>query len=143
MSVSLEIAIRLLNGKTPGLPRLGFSVVDVRDVAECHVKAMEIKEAAGERFLATEKFIWFNEAAEILRKEFPHYDKKIPRRTVPDWVLKIMAIFQPVFKQTLSELGRTRRASNAKATKILGVKFRTSEEALIASAKSLIELKVV
>lgn len=143
VSTSLEIPIRLLNGKTPGLPRIGFSFVDVRDVAECHVKAMEIPEAAGQRFLATHDFMWFTEAADVLRREFPSYDAKIPKRKVPDWALKLMAVFQPIYRQTVTELGRTRKASNAKATKVLGVKFRTAQEALIASARSLIDLKVV
>ena len=143
VSTSLEIPIRLMNGKTPGLPRLGFSFVDVRDVAECQVKAMEIPAAAGERFLATEGFMWFAEAAEVLRKRFPAYDAKIPKRNVPDWLLKVMAVFQPIYKQTVTELGRTRKASNAKATRVLGIKFRTAQESLVASAQSLIDLKVV
>ena len=143
VSTSLEIPIRLLNGKTPGLPRIGFSFVDVRDVAECHVKAMELPEAAGERFLATHDFLWFTEAADILRKKFPAYDARIPKRKVPDFALKLMAMFQPVYRQTVTELGRTRKASNAKASRVLGVKFRTAEEALVASAQSLIELKVI
>jgi dihydroflavonol-4-reductase len=143
VSTSLEIPIRLLNGKTPGLPRIGFSFVDVRDVAECHVKAMELPQAAGQRFLATEGFLWFSEAADILRKAIPAYDKKIPKRKVPDLVLKLMAVFQPIYRQTVTELGRTRKASNAKASQVLGVKFRTAEEALVASAQSLIQLKVV
>ncbi len=78
VSTSLEIPIRLLNGKTPGLPRIGFSFVDVRDVAECHVKAMEIPEAAGQRFLATEGFLWFTEAADILRKAIPGLRQENP-----------------------------------------------------------------
>lgn len=143
VSTSLEIPIRLLNGKTPGLPRIGFSFVDVRDVAECHVKAMELPEAAGERFLATHDFLWFTEAADILRKKFPAYNARIPKRKVPDFALKLMAMFQPVYRQTVTELGRTRKASNAKASRVLGVKFRTAEEALVASAQSLIELKVI
>ncbi|MCC6826771.1 MAG: aldehyde reductase [Novosphingobium sp.] len=143
VSTSLEIPIRLMNGKTPGIPRIGFSMVDVRDVAECHIKAMEIPEAAGERFLATEGFLWFHEAAEILRRKFPAYDSKIPKMKVPDFVLKLMAIFQPIYRQTVTELGRTRKASNAKASRVLGVKFRTAEEALVASAESLIQLKVI
>lgn len=143
VSTSLEIPIRLLNGKTPGVPRIGFSIVDVRDVAECHVKAMELPEAAGERFLATADFMWFADAAEILRKAFPAYDAKIPKRQIPDFVLKLMAVFQPVYKQIVTELGRTRNASNAKATRILGVNFRSGEEALTSAAKTLIDLKVV
>jgi dihydroflavonol-4-reductase len=143
VSTSLEIPIRLLNGKTPGLPRLGFSMVDVRDVAQCQVEAMTNPAAAGERFIASEEFLWFTECAEILRKEFPSYDRKIPRRVAPDLVIRLMAMVQPVYKQVLTELGRTRRASNAKATRVLGVHFRTAKESLIASAKSLIELGVV
>jgi dihydroflavonol-4-reductase len=87
--------------------------------------------------------MWFEEAAAILRKEFPAYDKKIPSRKVPDFFLKMMAVFQPIYKQTVTELGRTRAASNAKATRVLGVKFRTAKEALVSSAKSLVELGVV
>ena len=133
----------VLRCRPPGLPRIGFSFVDVRDVAECHVKAMELPEAAGERFLATHDFLWFAEAAEVLRRKFPAYDSKIPKRKVPDFALKLMAVFQPIYRQTVTELGRTRKASTAKASRVLGVKFRTAEEALAASAQSLIELKVV
>ena len=71
VSTSLEIPIRLMNGKTPGLPRLGFSFVDVRDVAACHVAAMELPAAAGERFLATEDFLWMADCAEIAARGFP------------------------------------------------------------------------
>jgi dihydroflavonol-4-reductase len=143
VSTSLEIPIRLLNGKTPGLPRLGFSMVDVRDVAQCQVEAMTNPAAAGERFIATEEFLWFTECAAILREAFPAYDRKIPKRVVPDFVIRLMAMIQPIYKQTLTELGRTRRASNAKATAVLGVHFRTAKDSLIASAQSLIELGVV
>ena len=108
VSTSLEIPIRLLNGKTPGLPRLGFSFVDVRDVAECHVKAMEIPEAAGQRFLATEGFMWFGEAATVVRKASPAYDRESPKMTEPEWLLKVMATFQPIYTQVVTELGRTR-----------------------------------
>ena len=143
VSTSLEIPIRLLNGKTPGLPRLGFSMVDVRDVAACQLAAMTVPAAAGERFIASEDFLWFSECAAILRQAFPAYAKKIPKRLVPDFVIRLMAIVQPIYKQTLTELGRTRRASNAKARRVLGVEFRTAKDALIASARSLIELGVV
>ena len=104
---------------------------------------MEIPEAAGERVLATEGFLWFTEAAEVLRKKFPAYESQIPKRKIPDFALKLLAIFQPVYRQTVTELGRTRKASNAKATRMLGVKFRTAEDALVASAESLIQLKVI
>lgn len=142
-SASLEIAIQLLSGKAPGLPRLGFTLVDVRDVAACHVAAMEIPAAAGERFLAANEFAWLSDCAEILREAFPSYAKKIPTRRIPDFVLRIVSIFQPLYRQTVTELGRERNASHAKAERVLGVKFRPGKQALIDAGKSLIDLKVV
>lgn len=143
VSTSLEIPIRLMNGKTPGLPRLGFAMVDVRDVADAHVAAMETAAAAGGRFIASSDFMWFTEAAGLLRAAFPAYDKKIPKMRVPDIMLKLMAVVQPIYRQTVTELGRTRAASSAKAERVLGVRFRPAKEALLASAQSLIELKVI
>ena len=143
VSTSLEIPIRLMNGKTPGLPRLGFAMVDVRDAADAHLAAMETPAAAGERFIASADFMWFKDGADIARKAFPAYDKKIPKAIVPDFLLKLMAIFQPIYRQTVTELGRTRAASGAKAERVLGVKFRPAKEALIASIQSLIDLKVI
>lgn len=142
-SASLEIAGQLLSGKAPGLPRLGFTLVDVRDVAACHVAAMEVPAAAGERFLAANEFVWLSECAEILREAFPSYAKKIPTRSVPDFLLRIVSVFQPLYRQTVTELGRERNASHAKAERVLGVKFRPGRQALIDAGKSLIDLKVV
>jgi len=143
VSTSLEIPIRLMNGKTPAIPRLGFSIVDVRDVAACHVAAMISPNAAGKRFIATDAFLWMAECAAILRAEFPSYASKIPTRAAPDWLLKAMALFQPVYRQTVTELGRERRASSDAAKKLLGVTFRPAKSALVAAAQSLIELAVV
>ena len=143
VSTSLEIPIQIMGGKMPGLPRLGFSIVDVRDVAACHVAAMELPAAAGERFLATDDFMWIEDAAAIVRQAFPAYASKIPTRKVPSWVIKLMANFRPMYRQTVTELDRTRKASNAKAVRVLGVKFRSSKEALLSSAQSLVDLGVV
>lgn len=143
VSTSLEIPLLLMNSKTPGLPRLGFTIVDVRDVAACHVAAMETPSAAGQRFIAAEEFLWLSECADILREAYPAYSSKIPSRRVPDWLLKLMAVFRPIYRQTVTELNRTRRASNAKATRELGVTFRPARAALLDSAQSLIDLKMV
>jgi hypothetical protein len=42
----------MLAGKAPGSPRVSFGVVDVRDVADLHLRAMNDPAAKGERFLA-------------------------------------------------------------------------------------------
>jgi dihydroflavonol-4-reductase len=142
-SPSLEIVLQLLGGKLPGMPRLGFSVVDVRDVAACHVAAMTNPAAAGERFIASDRFVWMKDCAAMLREAFPQKAKAIPTGGVPDWVIHLMAVIRPIYKQTLTELGRTRNVSNAKAQRVLGVTFRSAEEAVNAAGRSALDLGMV
>ncbi len=143
LSASLEILTQLLSGKIPASPRVGFCVVDVRDVASAHVLAMTRPEAAGERFLAAGKFMWFSDVAEVLRKEFPAYAKKLPKGELPGILLKIMAVFNPPARAIIPELNRERHCSNEKARKLLGWNPRPEEEAIISGARSLIDLKAV
>jgi len=143
-SASVEILTQLLSGKLPGTPRVGFGIVDVRDVAAAHVLAMTNPAAAGERFLVSDKFMWFSEVANTLRGKLPPaYDKKLPKGELPGWALKLMANINPAVKQVIPELNRERQVSNEKAKRILGWQPRTAEEAILSGAKSLIEHKAV
>ena len=143
-SASVEILTQLLSGKLPGTPRVGFGIVDVRDVASAHVLAMTNPAAAGERFLVADKFMWFSEVANTLRGQIPAaYEKKLPKGELPGWVLKLMANINPAVKQVIPELNRERNVSNEKAKRVLGWQPRTAEEAIISGAKSLIAHKAV
>jgi dihydroflavonol-4-reductase len=143
-SASVEILTQLLSGKLPGTPRVGFGIVDVRDVAAAHVLAMTNPAAAGERFLVSDKFMWFSEVANTLRGKLPPaYDKKLPKGELPGWALKLMANINPAVKQVIPELNRERQVSNEKAKRILGWQPRTAEDAILSGAKSLIEHKAV
>ena len=143
-SASVEILTQLLSGKLPGTPRVGFGIVDVRDVASAHVLAMTNPAAAGERFLVCDKFMWFSEVANTLRGQVPAaYEKKLPKGELPGWVLKLMANINPAVKQVIPELNRERNVSNEKAKRVLGWQPRTAEEAIISGAKSLIAHKAV
>lgn len=142
-SASVEILTQLMSGKLPGTPRTGFVIVDVRDVAAAHVLAMTNPAAAGERFLVGDRFIWFREAAEIITREFPAYASKVPSKDIPGWLLHLIALINPPAKQLIPELNRERHISSEKAKRLLGWKPRTSEEGVIAGARSLIEFGVV
>ncbi|KCZ91686.1 SDR family oxidoreductase [Hyphomonas johnsonii] len=143
LSASLELLTQPMSGKIPAVPRIGFGIVDVRDVASAHVAAMTVPEAAGERFLVSQPFMWFSEVVEILRAEFPAYQKKLPKGTLPDFLLKGMALFNPSLKLILPELGRERNISNEKARRVLGWQPHTAEEAILAGAHSLVDAGVV
>ncbi|MFN7180816.1 SDR family oxidoreductase [Hyphomonas sp.] len=142
-SASVEILTQLLSGKLPGTPRVGFVIVDVRDVAAAHVLAMTNPAAAGQRFLVGDRFMWFSEVAAVLRREFPAYSKKVPAKELPGWMVKLIAMVNPPARQIIPEIGRERHISSEKAKRVLGWQARSAEEAIISGAKSLIDFKVV
>ena len=143
LSASLELLTMPLSGKIPAVPRIGFGIVDVRDVAAAQVAAMTVPGAAGERFLVSQPFMWFSDVADVLRDAFPAYAKKLPKGTMPDFMLKIVAVFNPTLKQVIPELGRQRQTSNEKAKRVLGWQPHTAKEAIIDGAQSLIDAGVV
>lgn len=140
---SAEIVLKLLNGDLPGLPRLGFPMVDVRDVAHVHLRAMTHPDAAGERFLCANEFMWMEEIAEVLREHLPDRANKIPRRRLPNWLMRIAALFDPVIRSVTFELGVRRDVDISKLRDSLGVQLRSNREAIIATADSLIAQEVI
>ncbi len=143
LSASLEILTLLMSGAQLATPKRGNQIVDVRDAAAAHVAAMEIPEAAGERLIAGNDFLWLQYIATTLRDEYPDYAKKVPRRSLPSFLIPLLAIFNPVLKQILPELDKKRVASNEKAERMLGITFRPAVESIKAGADSLIAHKVV
>lgn len=143
IGTSPEVVFQLMTGKLPGLPRFGFPVVDVRDVASCHILAMEVPEAAGERFACTEKFLWLEDMSKILKETFPEHSKKVPTGKLPNWLVRVLISLGAAPNALRAELGRSRDTSNEKAKRILGWQPRSAEEAVKATAQSLIDLKLV
>ncbi|OQN97562.1 hypothetical protein B0A48_16716 [Cryoendolithus antarcticus] len=144
-STSLEIIKRMLEGALPGLPQISFGAVDVRDVASLHLLAMTNPKAAGNRYLAVADgpFISFKDISATLKKGLPAQSKKVPTMQLPNFVLRLAALWDPAVRLITGELGKTNSASNAKAKTELGHVFKTSEESVISAAESLIKLGVV
>jgi len=143
-SSSIELVKKLMEGAMPGCPKLGFMIVDVRDVADMHLRAMTDPAAAGERFLACSgDFMWMQDVAQVLREKMGAAAKKVPAGGIPDWLVKVLANLDPVVKQVVPELGRERPCTSAKAQRLLGWRPRTPEDAIIATAESLVELGMV
>jgi nucleoside-diphosphate-sugar epimerase len=140
-STSLQLVKRLLDGAMPGLPRVAFGIVDVRDVADLHVRAMTAPAAAGERFLAVAgDFMTVAEIAALLRGRMGDDARKVPTRMLPNWLVRVVSVFDSSVRQITPELGKVKRASNAKAKRELGWDPRCNEEAIVASAESLLRL---
>ncbi|GGI45950.1 dihydroflavonol-4-reductase [Agromyces flavus] len=144
LSSSLALLLMLLDGRVPALPRASFNAVDVRDVADLHLRAMRHPDAAGERFIAVSgDALTYPELAAVLRDELGEAARRVTKRTLPDWVVRVGAPFNADLRSLAPELGRRKDASHEKATRVLGWTPRPREEAVLASARSLIELGLV
>ncbi|HSM87583.1 MAG TPA: aldehyde reductase, partial [Candidatus Limnocylindrales bacterium] len=140
-ATSIILVQRLMDGAMPGLPRLYFGVVDVRDVADLHIRAMTHPAARGERFLAVAgDFMSVADIARTLKARLGAAAKKVPTRQVPDWLVRLVALRDPAAKQILPELGKRKNATNEKAQRLLGWTPRSREDALVSTAESLLRL---
>ena len=139
-STSVLLIQRLMSGAVPGSPRLSFGVVDVRDVADLHIRAMTHAAAKGERFLAVAgDFMLIRDIAKVLKERMGEAGKKVPTRQLPNWLVRLAALRDPAVKQILPELGKLKNGSNEKAKRLLGWTPRAPEEAIVATAQSLLD----
>jgi nucleoside-diphosphate-sugar epimerase len=143
-ATSIVLVQQLLNGDVPGCPQICIGAVDVRDVADLHIRAMTNAAAKGERFLAVSgDFITMLDMAKMLRARLGAAANKVPTREVPNWVMHAFALFKPSVKQILSELGKKKSSTNEKAKRILGWEPRSTEEAIVSAGESLVKFGLV
>jgi len=141
VSTSIQIVQRLMEGAMPGVPNLAFGGVDVRDVADLHLRAMTNPAARGERFLAVaDDFMTVQEIAGILRASMGAAAERVPTRVLPDWVLRLVALLDPSVAEIVPQLGKVKKSSNEKARRVLGWAPRSNKDAILATAESLVRL---
>lgn len=137
-SFSLQTVDRLLTGAMPAIPRIGFSLVDVRDLVGLHLRAMSEPAAAGQRFLGTGTFQWLADVAAILREELGQQAAKVPTRRAPDALLRVVSFFDPSVRSIIGELGQRAEYSTDKAKTVLGWTERPVRESVVDCARSLL-----
>ena len=143
-STSILLVQRMMDGAMPGCPRLKFGAVDVRDVADLHLRAMTEATAKGERFLAVAgDFEWMVDLARMLKSRMGAAAKKVPTRELPNWLVRVAALREPAVKQIIPELGKEKNGTNKKAKRVLGWTPRSNEESVVATAESLVRLGLV
>jgi dihydroflavonol-4-reductase len=143
-SPSIEVVKALMEGKAPAAPRIHFGLVDVRDVADLHLRAMSDPAAKGERFLAiagaTASFL---DIATVLRARMGEAGRRAPRREMPNWLTRALALVIPQLREVVPFLGRYAEASGDKARRLLGWNPRPNEQIIVATAESLLRLGLV
>ena len=139
-SISLRMVSGLLEGSTPAMPSNGFSLVDVRDVAAMHVAALRQPASIGQRYLATSDYVPFPQVGAIVRQAYP--DRQITEKTVPDWIIKVLARFGGPTRQIINDIGNEKHFDRSKGEKLLGRPFISGKDAILATAESVIRLGV-
>lgn len=142
-STSLEAVKKLLEGSMPGMPRLGFGMVDVRDVADLHIRCLTAPDMADERFIASGPFMWMEDVAAMLKAGLGEQARKVPTRRLPSWLVRIFARFDPVVQQVVSELDNVRENDASHAKAVLGWETRPAAESVLDAARDMLRLGVV
>lgn len=143
-SASVTPMLMLLGGKIPMAPDLGFGVVDLRDVADLHVRCLETPGLAGERFIAAGPFMKMIDLANILRGGLPREQaRKVPSRVMPGWLASVLMLVNPTLRLAKPEMGRVRHSDASHALEVLGWKTRPVEESVLDCARTLIANGVV
>lgn len=142
-STSHEPVRRLLARGVPGSVRTGWSTVDVRDLAIAHRLALEVPAAVGNRYICAGEPLWMERLAEILARDYNPRGYRVPTRVLPDWLIRLVAVFDKGVRLTVPVLGRTEHVSAAKARRELNWTMRPIEETIRDTADSLIAFGIV
>lgn len=143
-SPSVQPVKMLLNGSVPRAPDVGFGVVDTRDVADLHVRCLEMPGLSGERFIAAGRFMKMIDLAEALRAGLPpEHTRKVPTKTMPSWMVRVFMLVNAEFRSIKNELSRVRHSDASHAYERLGWKTRPVEESIVDCGRSLIERGIV
>ncbi|NML40354.1 aldehyde reductase [Chitinophaga sp. G-6-1-13] len=138
---SANIVIKILDGSVPALPKIGFEIVDVRSAADALIRAMEIPEAAQNRYLASAGFLMMKDIAQILRKAYP--GRKLPSRELPNFLVRLLSKFDATLGPILLDLGIKRMVDASKARRELKWEPASTQEAVLSCAKSIFETGII
>lgn len=143
-SLSIDVVKKLMDGSMPGCPHLLFGIVDVRDVADLHIRAMTNPKAKNERFLCdSPPQMSVKEISTTLRENLGGAAKKCPTMMLPGFVLKVIGLFDPTVALVVPDLGRSAPVTVEKAKRLLDWEPRSKVEAIVSTAESLIKFGVI
>lgn len=143
VNTSVDVVRRLLARELPASPKIGFSMVDVRDVAVAHRLAMESPVAPGNRYILAGDHLWMREIAAVLAEEFNPRGYRVPTGSMPTWLLRAVALFDPSVRQALDFVGRRELVSSDKARGELAWTMRPIRDTIVDTANSLVEMGLV
>lgn len=142
-STSGELVRLLMAREVPGTPQFKVQLVDVRDVAAAHLKAMVSEAAAGRRYIAVADGRWSRDIAWVLKNEFTDRGYRIPTFQVPNLMVRVLAMFNSTISLVVNDLGWDYAVSTERIESELNWKGRDPDETIIQTAESMIDHGIV
>ena len=139
---SMEYIKQLLQGKFPAAPKFSVMISHVKDIAKAHVLSLKNKSAGGRRLIVGSEVRSILELSQIMAKNIPSHAKKLPKRELPNFMVKLLSYIDTSAKNMVPDLGLKMQTDQRYAEEILQMKFIASEIAVVDAAKSVIRLNL-
>jgi|TARA_B100002052_G_scaffold292026_1_gene312939 dihydroflavonol-4-reductase len=140
---SIEYVRQFLKGKFPAAPKFAVLISDVKDVAKSHVACIGNKKVGGRRLIVGKEVKKLVELSQIMAEAMPEYEKKVPKKELPNFMVKLISYFDSSAKTMIPDLGITMQTDTTYAEELLGLKFKGAKDCISENAKSVVRLGLV
>ena len=140
---SIEYVRQFLKGKFPAAPKFGVLISDVKDVAKSHVACIGNKRVGGRRLIVGKEVKKLIELCQIMAEALPEYAKKLPKKELPNFMVKLISYIDSSAKMMIPDLEIVMQTDTTYAEELLGFKFKSAKNCITENAKSVIKLGLV
>ena len=140
---SIEYVRQFLKGKFPAAPKFAVLISDVKDVAKSHVACIGNKKVGGRRLIIGKEVKKLVELSQIMAEAMPEYEKKVPKKELPNFMVKLISYFDSSAKTMIPDLGITMQTDTTYSEELLGLKFKGAKDCISENAKSVVKLGLV
>jgi len=140
---SIEYVRQFMKGKFPAAPKWGILISDVKDVAKAHVACIGNNKVGGRRLIVGKEVKKLIELSQIMAEAMPEYAKKLPKKELPNFMVKLISLFDSSAKTLIPDLEITMQTDTSYAEDLLGFKFNLAKGCISETAKSVVRLGLV
>ncbi len=140
---SIEYVRQFMKGKFPAAPKWGILISDVKDVARAHVACIGNTKVGGRRLIVGKEVKKLIELSQIMAEAMPEYAKKLPKKELPNFMVKLISFFDSSAKTMIPDLEITMQTDTSYAEDLLGLKFNPAKGCISETAKSVVRLGLV
>ena len=140
---SIEYVRQFMKGKFPGAPKFAVLISDVKDIAKAHVACIGNNKVGGRRLIVGKEVKKLVELSQLMAEAMPEYAKKLPKKELPNFMVKLISYLDSSAKTMIPDLGILMQTDTTYAEELLGFKFKPAKGCISENAKSVVRLGLV